>query len=106
MFHDKSYLPYFVPAGILLLNDVHHFSSLPDNDRAMCLLKNISAPLECGETQSFYKMLEIMYVHGNLHAQQLAESINKFVEVKPVVGSESTENVSLEGTCMSRIHFV
>ena len=52
---------------------------MADDDRATSLLKHISAPLECGEKQSFYKMLEIMQVHGNLHAQQLGENIKAFV---------------------------
>ena len=79
VFHDKSYLSHFVPAGIILVNDVHHMSDLPDNDRAICLLKNISTPLERNEKQNFYKMLEIMQEHGNLHAQQLADNMKAFV---------------------------
>ena len=63
-------------------------SKLPDNDRAMRLLKNISAPLECGEKQSFYKMLEIMQTHGKHHAQQLAENIIAVVTVREIGTSE------------------
>ena len=82
-------------------------STLPDNDKAICILNNISASLESDEKQSFYKMLEIMKEHGNLHAQQLAENMKAFVSgVDPVVIVENTEAVvmSIEGiyinTCM------
>ena len=57
VFHDKSYLVLFVPTKIISPSDVDHMYDLPDNKRAMCLLKNISASLECGEKQSFDKML-------------------------------------------------
>ena len=97
VFHDKNYLSHFVPAGIISPNDVHHMSNLPDNDRAMCLLKKISAPLECSEKQSFYKMLEIMRDHGNLFAKQLAENMLLLVRgVNPVVRNE-TSSVAIEG---------
>ena len=97
VFHDKNYLSHFVPAGIISPNDVHHMSNLPDNDRATCLLKKISAPLECGEKQSFYKMLEIMRDHGNLFAKQLAENMSLFVRgVNPVVRNE-TSSIAIEG---------
>ena len=79
MFHDKNYLAHFVSAGIISPNDVDDMFKLPSNDRAVSLLKNISAALQCGEKQSFYKMLEIMQAHGNLPAQQLADHIKVFV---------------------------
>lgn len=73
-------------------------SNLSGSDRALRLLKNILAPLESGEKQSFYKMLEIMQAHGNLHAQQLAESIKAFVRgLDPVVNSEAIATPT-EGT--------
>ena len=101
VFHDKAYLSHFVSAGVISINDVHDMSSLPDNDRAMSLLKNISAPLEFGKKQNFHRMLEIMQEHGNLHAQQLAENMKAFVRgVEPVVIVENTGAVvtSAEGT--------
>ena len=101
VFHDKSYLVHFVPAGIILPNDVDEMSILSNSDRAVRLLKNISAPLECGEKQGFYKMLDILQAHGNLHAKQLAESIKAFVRgVDPVVRSDNTRAIaiSIEGT--------
>ena len=100
VFHDKGYLVHFVPAGIISPNDVDEMSSLSNSDRAVRLLKNISDPLECGEKQSFYKMLDILQTHGNRHAKQLAENIKAFVRgVDPVVTSENTGNVvaSIEG---------
>ena len=79
VFHDKNYLAHFVSAGIILPGDHHRMSTLQDGDRATDLLKHISAPLECGEKQGFYKMWEMMQVHGNLHGQQLAEKIRAFI---------------------------
>ena len=112
VFHDKNYLSHFVPAGIISPSDVHHMSTLPDNDRAMCLLKNISAPLECGENQSFYKMLEIMKTYGSLYVKQLAEDITLFLKgINPVAKNETT-STAIEGmfmfyyglSCMYHIH--
>ena len=45
----------------------------------MHILEYISDSLDGGDKQSFYKMLEIMKGHGNSHAQNLAEEINKAV---------------------------
>ena len=80
VFHDKSYIPHFVPTKIISPNDVDQVSNLSDSDRAICLLKNISAPLKCGEKQNFYYMLEVIQVYGNLQAQELAENITAFVK--------------------------
>ena len=79
VFCDKKYISPFVSAGIISPNDVDDLSKLSNNDRAMSVLRNISAALECGEKQSFNKMLEIMQTHGNHHAQQLAENIKAAV---------------------------
>ena len=93
VFHDKNYIVHFVTAGIISPNDVDGLSKLSNNDRAMSLLKNISAPLECGEKQSFYKMLEIMQTHGNHHAQQLTENIKAVVRGVDPGTSQSVETV-------------
>ena len=99
VFHDKNYLAHFVSAGIISPNDVDDLSKLSNNERAMVLLRNISASLEFGEKQSFYKMLEIMQAHGNLFAQQLADHIKVFVRGEdPAVVSMSTEVAPIEGT--------
>lgn len=82
VFNDKNYLHHFVPAKIVLPSDVQHMFSLPDSDRAVYLLNKISAPLECGETECFYKMLEIMQEHGNGHAQKLAENMKAMAVVR------------------------
>ena len=93
VFHDKNYLAHFVTAGIISPNDVDEFSKLSDNDRAMSLLKYISAPLECGNKQSFYNMLEIMQTHGKHHAQQLAENIKTVVRGVDTGTSQRAETV-------------
>ena len=103
VFRDKSYLAHFVSAGIILPDDHHRISTMLDNDRAMDLLRHISAPLECGEKQCFYKMLEIMQTYGNLHGQQLAEKIKAFIrEVNPTTcaGTDITVHTEGTGTCL------
>lgn len=99
VFHDKNYLAHFVSAGIISPNDVDDLSKLPSNDRAMSLLKNISASLEFGEKQSFYKMLDIMQAHGNLPAQQLADHMKVFVRGgdPAVVSMDTTITILTEG---------
>ena len=106
VFHDKNYLFHFVLAGIVAQDDVVHMCSLSDIDRAMCLLSNVSAPLECGEKQNFYKMLEIMQTNGNVHTQQLVEDIKASVREKdPLVKSKTigTDSTVSEGKCVDCI---
>lgn len=74
-------------------------SNLPDDERAVHLLKNISAPLECGEKQNFYKMLEIMQTHGSSFAQQLAENIIAFIR-----GTNRDDAVPNEGKVFNCMH--
>ena len=100
VFHDKNYLFHFVLAGIVAQDDVVHMCSLSDIDRAMCLLSNVSAPLESGEKQNFYKMLEIVQTHGNV---QLVEDIKASVREKdPLVKSKTTgtDSTISEGKCV------
>ena len=80
--HDKSYIPHLVSARIISLNDVHHTSNLPDNERAVCILKIISDPLESGESQNFYRMLEVIQDHGNYDAQKLVEDVKTLIASK------------------------
>lgn len=90
-FHDQSYLFHFVSAGIIPSDNANQMYSLPDVDRAMCLLNSISAPLECSEKQNFYRMLEILQAHGNIQAKQLAEDINTCVRGQdPIIKSKTT----------------
>ena len=79
VFRNKDYLPHLVTAGVVSPDSIHHLSSLSDRDRAMHLLKYISDSLEGDEKGCFYRMLEIMQEQGNLHAQNLAEEINKTI---------------------------
>lgn len=39
----------------------------------------MSVPLEDGEAQNFYKLLEVMQTQGNLHTQQLVEDFEASV---------------------------
>ena len=52
VFHDKNYLAHFVSAGIISPNNVDDVSKQSNNDRAMLLLKNISASLKFGEKKA------------------------------------------------------
>ena len=107
VFHDKNYLFHFVSAGIIPPDSASQMYTLSDVDRAVCILTNISTPLECGEKQSFYKMLEIMQAHGNINAQRLAEDIKVSVRGEdPVVKSKTTGTAvsSNEGRCIEYIH--
>ena len=79
VFRNKDYLPYLVTAGIVPPDNIHYLSSLSNRDRPMRILEYISDSLDGGDKQSFYEMLEIMKGHGNNHAQNLAEEINRAV---------------------------
>ena len=79
VFRNKDYLPYLVTARIVPPDNIHYLSSLSNRDRPMRILEYISDSLDGGDTQCFYDMLEIMKDHGNNHAQNLAEEVNKAV---------------------------
>ena len=65
-------------------------STVSDNERAVCILKTISHPLECGDNENFYKMLEVIHDHGNPHAQELVE------DIKALIGSKDHDIKSTE----------
>ena len=48
----------------------------------MCILKIISDPLESGENQNFYRMLEVIQDHGNCDAQKLVEDVKTLIASK------------------------
>ena len=99
---DKRFTPHFVSAKIISLNDVRHISNLPDNQRATCLLKSISGPIENGDTQNFYKLLEIMRDHGNPDAQKLVEDIKAFIgRNDPSIRSTETAAAPTKGKVIS-----
>ena len=79
VFRNKDYLPHLVIAGIIAPDSIHHLSSLSNRDRAMRVLECLSDSLEGGEIVHFYKMLDVMQEHGNLHARNVAEEINKAI---------------------------
>lgn len=91
---DKSYIPHFVSAKVISLSDVHHTSNLPDNERALKILKKTSGLLECGENQNFYRILKVLQDHDNPYAQKLVEDIKVFIERK----DPSTRNTGTAAT--------
>ena len=86
VFRNKDYLPHLVTARVVSPDNIHHLSSLSNRDRALRLLEYILYSIEGGEIGCFYRMLEVMQEHGNLHAQNVAEEINKAI----VSGVDST----------------
>ena len=97
VFHNKSYISEFASNKIIQLSDVHHISNLPDNDRAMCILKKILDPLESNETQNFYKMLKVMQGHNNPHVEKLVEDIKAFISMDSCIKSTETASAQAEG---------
>ena len=79
VFQTNTFAPHFVSAHIITMNEHHDICTLQPKDSIVRLLRSISAPLESGQTGNFYKMLEIMQNHGNVHARSLAEKINAFI---------------------------
>ena len=107
VFHDKKYLFHFVSAGIIPSDNADQMYNLPDIDRAVCLLNSVLTPIECGEKQNFYKMLEIIEDHGNIHTKQLAEGIKASVRREdPVIKSKTTGTATTvsKGTCIEYIN--
>ena len=90
VFRSKDYLPHLVTAGIVSPDSVHHLSNMSNRDRAMRVLEYISDSLDGGEKECFYRMLKILEDHGNLHAQNLAEDINKVL----VSGMDSVAKIN------------
>ena len=79
VFRNEDYLPHLVTAEIVTPNSACHLYNLPSNVRAMRLLQYISYSLDGGKKECFDKMLEILQEHGNLHAQGVAEEINRVI---------------------------
>ena len=69
----------FLSARIITRSEYDEIYSLSPTDGSIRLLRSIAGPLEIGNTEHFYKMLEIMQNHGNIHAKTLSEKIQLLI---------------------------
>ena len=68
--------PHFITARILTILDQDEIMGLTNpNEKAMVVLKKVSAALENGFCKSFYDMLSVMYTHGNSDMRDLSQNI-------------------------------
>ena len=75
--------PYFISARILSVSDQEEITALANpNDKALMLLKKISAPLESGFCKSFHNMLSVMRIYGNDDMKDLAQKITALLPNK------------------------
>jgi len=79
VFRTNTLAAHFVSARIITMTDHDEICSLSPTYGGLRLLRNVSAPLETGNTRNFYKMLDIMQNHGNSHAKTLVRSIQSFI---------------------------
>jgi len=72
----KNLLQYFVQKNIIKLEDQDTIGSeIKSCDQVKAFLKHISGPLQGGNTEIFYTMLDIMEVNGVEATKQLANEL-------------------------------
>jgi len=70
--------PHLVTEGVIVISDEEEINSANTlRTKAQLVLSKISAALESGFTESFYKLLKIMKSYGNNDLKQLATLIEK-----------------------------
>ena len=75
--------PYFISARILSVSDQEEISALANpNDKALMLLKKISAALKSGFHKSFCDMLSLMHIYGNNDVKELSQNITALLPNK------------------------
>ena len=73
---SSDLIPHFIAARILSVSDHEEIQAQANpNDKAMVLLKKVSAPLESGYYKSFHCMLNVMCIHGNHDLKALSKKI-------------------------------
>ena len=78
---------HFVSKDIITVEDHQNIFSISNaRDKAVTLLKPISAALKTGYPSSFYDMLDIMKTHGNQSVRAFAE---KITQSDALTGTES-----------------
>ena len=69
-------IPHFVSVRILSVSDQEEITALANpNDKALMLLKKISAALKNGFHKSFRDMLSVMRIYGNNDVKDLSQNI-------------------------------
>ena len=91
-------LKYFVTEKIITTDEEEEIKSYTTKaDRVSKLLLNISGPLEAGDSNGFYILLQIMKTHGVDATQRLANQIiarvNKF-KLPILVNTGVTSSIS------------
>ena len=94
----QSLLPYLVSADVITFQDEAEICAAKTSSaKATILLQKLVGPLEMGNTFGFYKLLQIMELHGNLATKVLAKKMITQVsslQKGPPVGREPTQNAS------------
>ena len=76
-------IPHFISARILSVSDHEEISALANpNDKALMLLKKISAALQNGYHKSFRDTLSLMRIYGNNDLKELSQNITALLPDK------------------------
>jgi len=72
---------YFVTEDIITFDEEEEISCEKNpRKQSEIFLKKMSSSLKTGFTKSFYKMLDVMEIHGNLTTKELARDIKKSID--------------------------
>lgn len=83
---------HFVSANIITpCEDEEVISPTTPTERARTFLLKMSGPLEAGQTESFYRLLEILESFGNEDCSKLASKMKKEISVE--------KNVIIQSMC-------
>ena len=73
---NTNLTPHLIQEGVIALTDQEELDAKPTSSgKASFVLPKVTSALKAGETESFYKILEIMKCYGNHAAQQLSDTI-------------------------------
>ena len=76
MLFNTNLTPYLIQEGVIALTDQEELNAIATSSgKAAFVLPKITSALKTDNTESFYKILEIMKCHGNHAAQQLSDTI-------------------------------
>ena len=73
---NTNLTPHLIEEGVIALTDQEELNAIATSSgKSSFVLPKVTSALKAGETESFYKILEIMKYHGNHAAQQLSDTI-------------------------------
>jgi len=73
---SNDLIPHFVSARVITVSDHEEIGAQANpNDKAVVLLKKVSAALESGFCKSFRHMLSVMQIYGNTDVKDLSQKI-------------------------------